>query len=95
LRAGCAHVNRSSVEFDSVEGYDCLFGVGIIRHLDEREASGLACLPISHDPEPLNSSVLFKDASNVLLGGVKTQVSYKNIIHLFSVVLAKAIRDGR
>jgi hypothetical protein len=93
LRTGCAHVHRSSVEFDSVYGYDCPCRVGIIRHLQKREASGLPCEPICHDPEALNRSILLEHASNVLLGGVKTPISYKNIIHPSS--LANAIRDGR
>src|SRR6266496_2041694 len=85
LQACRAYVHRSSVEFDSVERYDCLFRVTIVRHLQKRKASGFACLAVCHDPESLNSSVLFKDASNVLLAGVKTEVSYEDIVHLFSL----------
>src|SRR2546422_10196421 len=77
LRAGRAYVHRSSVEFDSVDSDDCLFRVAIVRHLHKGKASGFACLPVGHDPEPLNSSVLFKDAPNVLLAGVKTEVAYE------------------
>jgi hypothetical protein len=93
LRTGCAHVHRSSVKFDSVYGYDCPCRIGIVRHLQKGEASGLPGQPIRHDPEPLNRPILFENASNVLLGGVQTQISYENIIHPSS--LANAIRDGR
>src|SRR2546430_507738 len=84
LRACRAYIHRSSVEFDSVDSDDCLFRVAIVRHLHKGKASGFACLPVCHDPESLNSSVLFKDASNVLVAGVKTEVSYEDIVHLFS-----------
>src|SRR5579863_1554549 len=88
LRTGWVHVNQSAVEFRAVEGYDCLFRVGIIRHLDERKASGLARLPVGHEPEPVNSPMFFKDTSDVLLGSFRTEVAYEDIIHLLPPICA-------
>lgn len=96
LRAGGVHVNGSSVEFHAVEGDDGFFSVGVIRHLHERRALRLLGPPVSHNPQPLNRSVFFKDASNVLRGGVKTEVSYEDIVQMVRPLWQKPSgTDGR
>jgi hypothetical protein len=82
LQTSRIHIDDSAVEFCPVQGFYCLFCRGIIRHLDKRKAPRLACPLVSHNPKPFHSSMFLKYGSNVLLSGVRTQVSHKNVIHL-------------
>jgi hypothetical protein len=94
LRTGCIHIDGPSVEFGAVQGCDGFFRVGIVRHLDERKAPGLARLPIGHDPESFHGSMFLKYGPNVLFAGFRTEVPDKNIVHLV-ISLAPGGRVGR
>src|SRR5438105_15966695 len=82
LRTSGVHVDGSSVEFGTVQSSDSLYRGRIVRHLDKGKAPGLARLAIRHDAEPFHGAMFLKDGSDVLFGGIGTEISHKNIVHL-------------
>lgn len=81
LQTSRVHLDDSAAVFSAVQCVYCLFGASVVRHLNKRKASRLACGPISHDPKPFYSSMFLKYGSNLMFRGVRTEVTDKNIIH--------------
>jgi len=61
-----------------------LIAFGVIRHLDETEAAGLAGIAIRYDTDAVNRPIRFKEGANRFLRDSVAQVSYKYILHQIS-----------
>jgi len=55
-----------------------------IFHFDKRETARLPGIAISNYIHAIDRSVRLEQRPDVLLGGLKTEIPNKNILHLFS-----------
>jgi hypothetical protein len=86
LRLGAGFVNRqrSAAEFVPIQGGNCLIALGVICHFDKSKAFRLSRIAIGHDVYTIHTAVRFEERTDVLLGSLETEISNKNILHLFS-----------
>lgn len=57
LGTSFVHVERTAIEIFPVQGIDRAVRFGIVRHLDEREATGLACVTIPNNVYVIDAAV--------------------------------------
>jgi hypothetical protein len=65
----------------AVDGRNGLVAFRVVAHLDERETARLAGITVRHNADAVDSAVRFKQRTDVLLTGIETQVSHKNVLH--------------
>src|SRR5271165_4927639 len=81
FRASFVDGQRTSIEFPAAEGFDGAIPFRIHAHFDEGKALLLACIPVRYDADAIDGTVLLKQSANRVFGGVKAEISYKNIFH--------------
>jgi hypothetical protein len=81
LRPRLVHVHGSPVKFGSIELRNSVLRVLLFRHFDECEASGLAAVTICDDAHALHASVSCERGVKILLAGLITEISDKNVGH--------------
>jgi hypothetical protein len=95
LRTSFVDVQRSAANFFPIHGVNCAIALRIVRHLDKGKPSGLTRITVGDDIYTVHAAVRFKQRTDVLFGCAETQVSNKNILHLFPFDLSGgAIRVG-
>src|SRR5258708_27809873 len=81
---GFVDVERSAVNIFPVDCANRIVSFGIVRHLDEAKSSRLTRIPVCDDVDTINTAVSFKQCTDVLLGGLETEVPNENVVHSFS-----------
>src|SRR5580704_7738767 len=83
IRFRTSFVDRqcASIEFPAAEGFDGAIPFRIDSHLDEGKTLLLSCIAVRDDADAIDGSVFLKQGSNRVFGRVKTEISYKNILH--------------
>ena len=73
-------------DFSAVKGLDGRFGGGVVRHLDEAEASRLPSIPVGDYSCGLHFTVGCESALELFLGHLKRKVAYVNV-HTHSLLV--------
>jgi hypothetical protein len=95
LRTRFVDVKRSAANLFSVYRVNGAIAFRVVRHLYEGKPSGLTRITVGNNVYTVHTTVSFKQRTDVLFGRAETQVSYKNILHLFPFDLSDgAIRVG-
>jgi hypothetical protein len=81
LGAGFVHVNRAPAELSPVELGNRPFRLAIVAHLDESESPRLSGIAIGDKVHAFHAAVCRKQRPNLILGGPKTEIPYKYILH--------------
>src|SRR5665213_3278250 len=81
FRAGFVDIQRSAANFMTVDCGNGPIALGVIAHFDKSKPSGLSGVAVGNDVHPVNRTMGFKQSTDVLLAGVKAEISYKNILH--------------
>jgi hypothetical protein len=89
LRACFINCEGSTVEFLPPQSGNCAICFIFIRHLDKREASCATCLTIRNHIDLQNLSERLEGRPQSDFVGPKAQISYKNILQLYSPVLCR------
>src|SRR5882724_8796386 len=84
LRPCLVNVQCSTTNLSSVYALDCTIPFRIIGHFDERKTTGLAAVPVCDDVHTIHGTVCFEQRTDVLLGGLETEIPYEYVLHLFS-----------
>jgi hypothetical protein len=82
LGPGFIDVQRTTVEFPTVQRGNCLVAIGVIGHFDKAETFGAARIAVRNDVYTVNCAINLKHGANRILGGPEAEVSYENIFHL-------------
>jgi hypothetical protein len=82
LGFGFVDIESAAVHVAAIDGSDGFVSCGVIGHFDESEAARPAGVTVGNQVDPIHCAELFKHRSNGSVGGVETEVSYKNILHL-------------
>jgi hypothetical protein len=82
--AGFVDVEGSAAKFPPVHCFDRAVSFGVVRHLDKGKPPRLAAVPIRDDIYAIDTAICFEQGTDVLFGSCETEVSNKNILHLFS-----------
>jgi hypothetical protein len=81
LRPCFVYVQRSTVEFGTIQLSNGRLGCVRFRHFDEREAARLARLAICDDTHSLHTSVSGESSLKIILGSLITEISDKYVGH--------------
>ena len=96
FRTGFIHVDRPAVQILAIKFEDRPIPFGVVGHFDESEAPGLSGVSVGHDADPINGTVWFKQRSNRIFGSTEAEVSYKNILHVSSLLnCGRTVNPGR
>src|SRR5487761_2433969 len=82
LRAGLIDGQVAAVELVAVQRIDGPLGFRVASHFHKSEALGPACVPIRDDADTVYGSILFKQRTNCVFSGPKTEVSHKYIFRV-------------
>jgi hypothetical protein len=80
-RTGFVHIQRATVQFLTVEGFDGLHRFSLIGHFDKGKATRLAGVAITNYASFFNGAVRGKRSLELGLRGLISKVSNKNIRH--------------
>jgi hypothetical protein len=83
LWTGFIHIQCPAVHIRSVQGCDGLVGFAGIAHFDKCKTSCLPRVTICNNVHSVNTAVGFKKRTNLLFASLETEVSYKDIFHLY------------
>jgi hypothetical protein len=83
FRTGFIDVQRSAVNIRPVQSTNCLIGLACIAHFDKCKTSRLSRVTTCHDVHAINGAVGFKQPTDLLFSSPETEISYKDILHLF------------
>jgi len=81
------HRERSAGKFFPVYGVNCASAFRIVRHFDEAKSSWLTGITVSNEVYTIHGAMRFKQRANFLLTCLETQISNKNILHLFFLLI--------
>lgn len=81
LRPCFVHVHGAPVEFRTVELRNSVLRVLGFCHFDKAEAARLTCITICHDTDALYASISRKCGMKIVLAGLVTEISDKNVCH--------------
>jgi hypothetical protein len=84
FRTSFVDVKSSAADFLAVNGINRTITFRVIRHFDEGEPSRLARITIGDNVHSIYTAVRLKQRTDILFGRTETQVSNKNVLHLFS-----------
>ena len=87
LWAGFVHVHRTTVKHRSIQRSNGALSLRRLRHFHERDAAGLARIPVLHDLNGFDGSVRCKKFPQLLFRHRNIQVSDKNVSHEFILFL--------
>ncbi len=69
------------MEFGSIQSIDGRIGLAAIGHFDEREAAGLPGVTVRNKIYTFHSAVVSKSCVNVVLCGLKAEITDKDVGH--------------
>ena len=75
------HVHSTTVQHGLIECRNRTLGVGRLRHLDERDTAGFACIPVLDHRDGFDGSVDCKKLAQLLFRYRDIQVPDKNVRH--------------
>jgi hypothetical protein len=88
------HIQGPSVHFFPIQLRNRFGSSLLISHFHESEAAGPARISVRHYLNPRNLSKRFEQGGQVAFRGLETQVSYKQISHLFLLNLPQHKSDA-
>src|SRR5271166_4519204 len=78
---GFVDIDRAATQVRSIEAGDGLIGFLGIRHFDERETAGAACVAVGHQAYPFHGAVCLEGRANGVLRCAEIQVTDKYFFH--------------
>src|SRR5437879_134366 len=90
LWPGFIDVDGSPTKVGSIQSRNGLFGLGIVRHFNESEASRLPRITVGDQVHTLHRAIRFEKRTEILLSSSETEVPDENIFHLSSFSNLKA-----
>src|SRR5512132_4082577 len=83
-------IQGSAVQIPAVQTVNRRIRFRIAAHFHESEASSLPCVAVRDDIYTLDGAVRFKHGTNRLFGRSETEISNKNVLHVFSFCICRA-----
>jgi hypothetical protein len=87
LRTSFIDVKRSAANIFPINRVNRALALGIVRHFNEGKAAGLTGITIGDNIYTIHTAVRLEQRTDVLFGCAETQVTYKNILHFFSLAI--------
>src|SRR5580704_2572829 len=81
FRTSFINSKRTAIKFPAAEGFDGTIPFRVHAHFDEGKALLLPRIAVRNNTDAIDSSVFLKQGSDRVFGRVKTEISYKNILH--------------
>jgi hypothetical protein len=75
-------VERTTVEFVTVEGRDRAIGFRRIRHFDEGEATRTAGVAVCYQVDTVHTAVGLEEATDGRFSCCEIQIAYKDVFHI-------------
>ena len=80
---GFVDIQCPAVQIAAVQPGDGALALTVVAHFHESKTARPSRVPVGYDVYTIHCAVLLKQSANGAFGCVKTEISYKNVLHLF------------
>jgi hypothetical protein len=92
---GFIDVQSSAFKVGAIQSRDCPIAFSVVAHFNESKTSGLSRITVGHYADTINGAMYCEHGSNRIFGSAKAEVSYKNILHLYSLSGVSSNESGQ
>jgi hypothetical protein len=78
---GFVDIEGTAAHLMTVQTADGLIAFGVVGHLDKSKTAGLSRFAIRNDADAVDCTVRFEERADILFGGPKAEIAYKNVLH--------------